>query len=192
MAGHLTQRSYVDAGLVHLEGEVRDPGVLGHVRVRPGQQHAQVGVLTARRPDFLTVDDPFVTVPHRLRLQPGQVRSGLGLAEQLAPGHLAGDDVAHVVIDLLLRAMDGDGRVRPGEGPVLPALPTPRTWRSPGTPAQHRPEPCPCRTRFQEVPAMTSRRGRGAPTIRRRSNRDPSCFRATPAVRRGSHRPPYP
>ena len=43
-----------------------------------------------------------------LRLQAGEVGAGAGLAEELAPRLLAGDDVAHVEVDLLLRAVGGD------------------------------------------------------------------------------------
>ena len=45
-----------------------------------------------------------------LGLQAGQVGTGLGLAEELAPGLLAGDDVAHVEVDLFLGAVGGDRR----------------------------------------------------------------------------------
>ena len=44
-----------------------------------------------------------------LRLQAGEVGAGAGLAEELAPRLLAGDDVADVEVDLLLRAVGGDG-----------------------------------------------------------------------------------
>ena len=41
--------------------------------------------------------------------EPGQVGPGAGLAEELAPGVLSGDDVADVAVDLLLGAVGGDG-----------------------------------------------------------------------------------
>ena len=46
----------------------------------------------------------------------GEVGAGARLAEQLAPGLLAGDDVADVEVDLLLGAVGGDGRARRAAG----------------------------------------------------------------------------
>ena len=46
--------------LPHGHEQVRDPGVLGHVRIGPCQQEDVVGVLGLRGPDLLTVDDPLV------------------------------------------------------------------------------------------------------------------------------------
>ena len=110
MARHLLERTDVDTVLEHVEGEVRDALVLGHVGVGAGEQHAEVGVLAARGPHLLAVDDPLVAVLDGAGLQAGQVRTGLGLAEQLAPRLLARHDVAHVEVDLLLRAVGGDRR----------------------------------------------------------------------------------
>ena len=45
-----------------------------------------------RRPHLLAVDDPLVAVLDRRGLQAGEVGAGAGLAEELAPGLLAGDD----------------------------------------------------------------------------------------------------
>ena len=84
--------------------------MLGHVGVGAGQQHPEVGVLATRGPHLLAVDDPLVAVLDGAGLQAGQVRTGLGLAEELTPGLLAGHDVAHVEVDLLLGAVGGDGR----------------------------------------------------------------------------------
>ena len=84
-SGHLPQRPHVDAGLEHLEGEVADPLVLGHVGVGAGEQHAEVGHLATRRPHLLAVDHPLVAVALGAGAEPGEVRSGPGLAEELAP-----------------------------------------------------------------------------------------------------------
>ena len=83
--------------------------MLGHLGVRAGQEHAEVGVLAAGGPHLLAVDDPLVAVLDGPGLEAGQVRTRLRLAEELAPGLLAGDDVAHVEVDLLLGAVGGDG-----------------------------------------------------------------------------------
>ena len=44
-------------------------------------------------PDLLAVDDPLVAVEHGLGAQVGQVGAGVGLAEALAPGDLAREDL---------------------------------------------------------------------------------------------------
>ena len=118
-AGHLLQRADVDAGLVHVDGEVADALVLRHVRVGAGDQHAQVGHLAAGRPHLLAVDDPLLAVLFGLGLQAGEVGAGAGLGEELAPGALAGDDRTDVLLDLLGRAVRGDGRC--GEEQAEPA-----------------------------------------------------------------------
>ena len=77
---------------------------------RAGDQHAEVGRLTERRPHLLAVDDPLVAVQLRPGGEPGQVRARPRLAEQLAPGRPAGDDVQDQRVDLLGGAVVGDRR----------------------------------------------------------------------------------
>ena len=116
----------VDAGLVHVDGEVGDALVLGHVGVGAGDEHAEVGDLAARGPHLLTVDDPLVAVAARPCVETGEVGAGAGLAEELAPRLLAGDDVAHVPVDLLLRCRGwrwsgaASSRPRPPGAPSAP------------------------------------------------------------------------
>ena len=102
VAGHLHQRPDVDPFLVHVARHPGDPLVLGGVRVGAGDQHAHVGGLTERRPHLLTVDDPFLAVELGPGGEPGQVGTGARLREELTPGLLAGDDLSHVPVDLLL------------------------------------------------------------------------------------------
>ena len=106
--GHLPQRPYLDARLLHVEGEIGDPLVLGHIGVGASQQHAEVGDLAGRGPHLLSGDHPFVAVPLGPGLQSGQVGAGVGLAEELAPRFLAGDDGPDVALLLLGRAVDRD------------------------------------------------------------------------------------
>ena len=108
VAGHLHERSDLDALLVHVEREVGDALVLGDIGVGAGDEHAEVGDLAARGPHLLAGDDPLLAVLDGAGLQAGEVGPGAGLAEELAPGLLAGDDVADVEVDLLLRAMGRD------------------------------------------------------------------------------------
>ena len=84
-AGELPQGPDLHAGLVHVEGEVGDPLVLRHIGIGPRQQHAEIRPVPAGRPHLLAVDDPLVAVQLRPGVQPGEVRAGTGLAEQLAP-----------------------------------------------------------------------------------------------------------
>ena len=93
---------------MHVDGEPRDALVLRSLRVRAGKQHAEVGVLPSRRPHLLAVDDELVAVAFGPRREPREVGSRSGLAEQLAPGLLAGDDVLHIAVDLFLRTVRGD------------------------------------------------------------------------------------
>ena len=79
------QRALLDAGLVHGDDERRDALVPRHVRVGSGQQQAPVGNIGVAGPDLVAVDDVVLTVAGRFRAQRGQVRTGAGLAEALAP-----------------------------------------------------------------------------------------------------------
>ncbi len=112
VTGHLLEGTNVDALLEHLEGEVRDALVLGDVGVGAGEQHAEVGVLATRGPHLLAIDDPLVAIPDGPGLQAGEVRTCLGLTEELAPRLLPGDDVTHIEVDLLLSAVCRDRRRR--------------------------------------------------------------------------------
>ena len=110
LTGHLAQRSNLDTGLVHVNDEVGDALVLRGVRVGPGNEHALLGHVPAGRPDLLAGDDPLVAVPDRLGLQPGQVRPGTRLGEELAPCDGAVQDLRYVAVHLLGRAVYGNGR----------------------------------------------------------------------------------
>lgn len=58
--------------------------MLGNVDVGASDEHRLVGDPGTRGPYFLAVDHPRVTVELRPTLEAGQVRSGVGLAEELA------------------------------------------------------------------------------------------------------------
>ena len=107
-AGHLLQRADVDTGLVHVAHEVGDALVLGHVGIGASEQHAEVGDLRTRGPHLLAVDDPLVAVADRRRGEAGEVGTGAGLAEELAPRLAAGDGVADVALLLLVGAVHRD------------------------------------------------------------------------------------
>ena len=71
--------------------------------------------LGAGRPDLLAVHDPLAAVAHGARAEAGQVAAGVGLAEQLAPDLLAGEQGEEVALLLLLGAGVDDGRAGPAD-----------------------------------------------------------------------------
>jgi hypothetical protein len=81
----LTQRPHLDPRRTHVEHEIRDAAVLRGIGIRAREQDAELAVVRARAPDLLPVDDPLVAVAHGACPQTGEVGTGAGLAEQLAP-----------------------------------------------------------------------------------------------------------
>jgi hypothetical protein len=70
--------------------------------------HAPVAVVRPGAPDLLSVEHPAVALAHGARAQPGEIASGVGLAEELAPDHLAARHLAQVAALLRLRAVGED------------------------------------------------------------------------------------
>ena len=88
----------------------------GSVRLGPGQEDPEPRRVGVRRPHLLAPDHPLVTVEIGPGGQRGQVGSGAGLAEQLAPDLLAGQQ-GHQVAVLLI---GGPGEQDGGSGPSDP------------------------------------------------------------------------
>ena len=124
LAGHLAQRTDLDARRVHVEREVGEPLVLRGLGVGAGDEHAAVGDVGQRVPDLLAVDHPLVAVAHGPTAQAGQVGPGTGLAEELAPGVLAGEQ----------RGAASGSRTSssPWLTTVGPAMASPKKCRAPG------------------------------------------------------------
>ena len=61
-AGHLAEGAHLDAGRVHVQHELGQPGVLGRIGIGASQQDGHVRHVTTRCPDLLPIDDPVVTV----------------------------------------------------------------------------------------------------------------------------------
>src|SRR4029450_10575466 len=97
-ARHLAEQHDLDARLLHVDDEVGDAGVLGLVGIGAGDEHRQVGDLAPGGPHLLAVHNPLLAVLFGTALQPGEIGPGAGLAEQLAPAALPGDDVAEVAL----------------------------------------------------------------------------------------------
>ena len=88
---HLPQRANLDTRLAHRQHEAGDAAVLGHAGISAGQQQPEVRGRRSGRPDLLPRHQPPVSDRLGPGGQPGQVRARTWLAEQLAPGDLAGD-----------------------------------------------------------------------------------------------------
>ncbi len=97
VAGDLAQRPHLDARRLHVDDEVRHALVLGtdsgSVRAMSMPQPSEVG---ERGPHLLAVDDPLVAVADARVESDGDVGAGAGLAEELAPDLLAGEQRAQV------------------------------------------------------------------------------------------------
>ena len=79
------------------------PWCFGRFGVRSGKEQAEGGHVTQARPDFLTVHHPGLAVDDGARAQPGEVRPGAGLGEQLAPDLLVAGDRAQEALPFALR-----------------------------------------------------------------------------------------
>ncbi len=97
---------------MHVDRHPADALMLRDVDVGACDQHAHVSCLTEGGPDLLTVDDPLIAITFGSRAQSGEVGTRARFAEQLAPGLLAGDDVANIEVDLLLGSVRRDCRRR--------------------------------------------------------------------------------
>ena len=100
-------------GRVHRADEVRDALVLRRVGIGAGDEDAELRVLGERRPDLLAVHDPLVAVAHGAGAERGQVGARAGLAEELAPDLLGGQQREQVALLLRLDAAVDDRRARP-------------------------------------------------------------------------------
>ena len=110
IAGELAQRSDLDPGGGHVADEEAEALMLGQVRVGACEQDAPPGDVRNRRPDLLSVDDPFVAVAHGPGCKAGEIGPGARLAEQLAPDVLAGPQGGEEARSLLGGAECEDGR----------------------------------------------------------------------------------
>ena len=111
-AGDLEQRPHLDPGRLHVDQERGHPLVLGDIGVGARHDEAEGRDVRQRRPDLLPVEHPLLTVTLGPGREPGHVGPGPGLAEELAPDLLAGEEGAQVALLLLGRPVGGDGRAR--------------------------------------------------------------------------------
>ena len=138
LAGDLAQRPHLDAGRVHVDEQVRQPGVALAVRVAARDEDAPVGDVRERRPDLLAVDDEVAVVAARRVVRTAErSEPASGLGEALAPDLLGREDLREVALLLLVGAVRDDrrpGHAEPDHAEVAAAprrAPSPR-GRSPG------------------------------------------------------------
>ena len=97
MAVHLFQRMNTHPRLMHVDDEVRKSVVFGRFPIRARKKKSVIGVMRARGPDFLTVDDPLGTIKVRSCDGPCEVGTASRLTKQLAPSVFAGEDSPKVL-----------------------------------------------------------------------------------------------
>ena len=148
-------RSHVDGGLAHVDQEVAEPGVFDRTPVGAGDEDAHVGVIGARVPHLLPVDDPLVAVTDGGGRQPCEVGSRARFGEELAPGEFARQRPAEVPPLQVVRRVvvhrrrcepepaterDGDAAGSPNGGMCDPVGPRREAPAEPlGRPRWHRP-----------------------------------------------------
>ena len=125
VAGHVDERPHRDPGGVHGADEVGDALVLGGVGLGAGQQDPEVGQMGVGGPHLLTLHHPLVAVELGPGGQRGQVGPGAGLAEQLAPDLLAGQQREQVALLLLVGAGVDEGRAGPSDADGVVGPPDP-------------------------------------------------------------------
>ncbi len=106
LPGDLAQRSDLHALGVHRDREHRDALVRRRVGVGPHERDAPVGEARVRRPHLLPGHDGTTSPCCSARVERlGEIAPGVGLAEQLAPDVVAGEDPRHPSQALLLGAV---------------------------------------------------------------------------------------
>jgi hypothetical protein len=116
------ERPLLYAGLAHGHGERGDPPVLGDVVVGTGQEKTPLGLVGVARPDLLARDDEFLSLAIGPGTQSGEVGTGIGLTESLAPAVPPVDDAGEETPpDLLAAVLENSlhqvAEAGPGRGP---------------------------------------------------------------------------
>src|SRR5437870_2375598 len=121
-AGQLAERADRDARALHVEDEVGEPAVLGRRRIGAREQDRPAGELRVARPHLLAGHDEAVAVGLGARPQRGQVAPGAGLAEELAPELVGGEDGREEATLLRLAAVRDEGRAGVVDGHAVQQL----------------------------------------------------------------------
>ena len=98
-------RAHFDARCVHVDQNEGNAFLwLGSIRISPAQEEAPVGMLSERRPGFLTIDHIMIAIPNGRGFQAGEVRTSARLGITLAPPLFTRQDFRQVARFLLFIA----------------------------------------------------------------------------------------
>src|SRR5262249_53512538 len=106
----LLDRTDLHTGALHAEKEHGESLVLGHIGIGAGDQEAVVGIMRARGPYLLAVDDPVVALLFRARAKARNIGAAGRLGKQLTPDIFAGSELWQVPSLGLLAAKGHHGR----------------------------------------------------------------------------------
>src|SRR6476620_8205453 len=95
---------------MHGNREVGQTSMLRRVPIGPRDENPEIGMVCARGPQLLTVDDPFVAVEDRPGGEAGEIGACAGLAEQLAPCFFTGKYRAQETFADVVVTVGEDGR----------------------------------------------------------------------------------
>src|SRR5205823_10218213 len=73
----------------HLDDDDTDAFVLWRIRLSAHEAEAEICIVRTRRPDLLTVDNPFVAIEYGAGAQTSEVAARIGFAHAETPGDLA-------------------------------------------------------------------------------------------------------
>ena len=191
-------------GVRHVDEQVGDPLALRHIGIGSDEEDPPLGPRHRRRPHLLAGDHELVAVADRTGAEGGEIRSGTGLGEQLAPQLVAPQHRGQETGLLLGRPVAQQGRAHHAEGddegtarhPERGLLlvedrledrrvPLAAGRRGPGErgPARHR-----AASAARPGPGRRSSPRRGRRTTRRRSRRGVPWAPRSPAARFGPRR----
>ncbi len=108
--GKLGERAPLDAGRRRVDDQRADALVLGRARIGAHEAQAPVGVMRARCPHLLAVDDELVADQLGARLEACEIAARAGLAHAEAPRDLGAQRGEEELLLLLGRAVVGDRR----------------------------------------------------------------------------------
>ena len=108
--GRLVERAHLHPGGVHVDQERRDALVLGHVGVGARDEKSVGRLVSERRPDLLSRDDPLVPVELCTHRECRHVRSGARFGEELTPDLLTGEQRSQETLLLLVGTVGDDRR----------------------------------------------------------------------------------
>src|SRR6202050_3663656 len=107
--GHLTQRTYLDAGRFHIDEEHRKALVFREAGIGAYDQLTPVADPAVAGPDLLAVDDVVIAVQPRFHLQTGEIGTRVRLGEALAPDFFSAQNFGNKAFFLRFSSI-GDNR----------------------------------------------------------------------------------